>query len=321
MPRKPEDIPSSEIEFGVELETMIPNNCEVAVGTYHGNTYVTNGLEAAAAGVRQRLSAPQFGGKKWRADRDGSIQPEPNFQSCEFVSPILKGEAGVTALRDFVRFAKAIGGKVNRSCGCHVTVGIKSVIGTVDDAKVAMFVRKLTRVVKRHTWAIYAQTGTDRHNSGYCFALPKHAGVATNTMLRERDIQKKRQLAGSCMRGLLNLNKVFPDNMAQSAVEFRAFAGTLNENKVLHHVATCLGIMRRAATARHIPRFDASVKPDSALDALHRLWAYLGWVPESPGTDVTFGQFGLLHRDFENYSKTAEAKARLFEQKYPKANL
>ena len=195
-----------------------------------------------------RVTAPVFGGHYWKAERDGSIQVESGFAPCEFVSPILHGEAGIQALREFVRFARAIGAKVNASCGLHVTVGVPSVIGTAETPQVAAFVRKLVHFAKQNAWAIYAQTGTDRHLNHYAHQLAD--GVAGNLakMCRAGSATQASILAEDCGRGMVNLRKAFAG--ANGAIEFRAFAGTLNEFKVLHHVATALGLMRRAAVAR-----------------------------------------------------------------------
>ena len=78
------------------------------------------------------LTAPTFDGGHWRADRDGSIACDAGQMACEFVSPILHGEGGVEHLMRFVDWTNAIGATVNGSCGCHITVGIESVIGTAD---------------------------------------------------------------------------------------------------------------------------------------------------------------------------------------------
>lgn len=51
---------------------------------------------------------------------------------CGFVSPILHGDEGIPCLLRFVEWTHAIGATVNDSCGCHITVGIESVIGTND---------------------------------------------------------------------------------------------------------------------------------------------------------------------------------------------
>lgn len=136
---KPADVSAEAIRFGVEIETMVPASAGLTISAYHGGRAV---VEATALDGR-RVTAPVFGGHYWRAKRDGSILADPGHVACEFVSPILHGEAGIQALRDFVRFVRDIG-----------------------------------------------------------------------------------------------------------AIEFRAFAGTLNEFKVLHYVATALGLMRRAAVAK-----------------------------------------------------------------------
>ena len=71
------------------------------------------------------LNAPTFNGNHWKAERDGSIRVKPGRVACEFVSPILKGGAGVEHLLQFVEWANAIGANVNASCGCHITVGVE----------------------------------------------------------------------------------------------------------------------------------------------------------------------------------------------------
>jgi hypothetical protein len=324
MIRKPEDKEAEAIEFGVELETFIPNECGVAVGQYHVGSPVTSGRAAG----NTMVNAPSFEGRLWHADRDASITAKPGFMPAEFVSPVLKGAEGVCKLRDFVRFANSIGAQVNASCGCHVTVGIKSVIGAVDLKPAAAFIRKLVRVAHHRTWAIYAQTGTDRHVSTYCKQLPKEAGAWTNELIQElnanpvKAAQKGSEVQVKCGRGMLNMLKLFPLRDA-SAIEFRAFAGTTNEHKVLHHVATCLGIMRRAHTLRASLPYTApdQRKPETAQAALQALWLDLGWLEDSPGLDCALGQFGILHSEFETYSKVALRMAEKFEAKYPQANL
>jgi hypothetical protein len=116
---KPQDQLAAGIAFGVELETYIPSGAGITVGAYHRGDPVRSG--------------PSFEGQFWRADRDASIRAAAGCRPCEFVSPILQGEAGLACLRQFVRFAKqTVGAGVNLSCGCHITVGIQSVIGSAD---------------------------------------------------------------------------------------------------------------------------------------------------------------------------------------------
>src|SRR5438093_8707042 len=91
-----------EITFGVEIETTIPAGL-IRVGHYH------NGLPVVLNPGLSGLPAPTFQGMSWKAERDCSIQvTDSQHAACEFVSPILKGEAGLTHLLEFVR---RLGGK------------------------------------------------------------------------------------------------------------------------------------------------------------------------------------------------------------------
>ena len=126
---KPSDKKAEAITFGVELETTIPVLSGVVVGNYHNGISVRAGV---ATGSTAPLNAPTFNGECWRAERDGSIRARADRTACEFVSPILSGSDGVQHLIEFVEWANAIGANVNASCGCHITVGVASIIGTED---------------------------------------------------------------------------------------------------------------------------------------------------------------------------------------------
>src|SRR5262245_768655 len=104
------------VTFGVELETIIPVSAPINVGAYHCGISVRGSAENPA---------PAFNGANWKAEEDGSIAVNlPAYRKCEFVSPILKGEAGVTHLIAWVEWLNAIGAKVNSSTGCHVHIGL-----------------------------------------------------------------------------------------------------------------------------------------------------------------------------------------------------
>ena len=124
---KASDTQAASIQWGIELETRIPDTAGVSVGGYHNGLPVRVGMDQANG---LPLTAPTFDGGHWRADRDGSIACDSGQTPCEFVSPILRGEGGVEHLMRFVEWLNAIGATVNGSCGCHITVGIESVIGT-----------------------------------------------------------------------------------------------------------------------------------------------------------------------------------------------
>jgi len=269
----------------------------------------------------QTIPAPSFRGARWRAENDSSISSGANFQPCEFVSPILYGENGLAKLREMLAFIRAIGGVVNYSCGCHITVSIRSVIEVDDRQSHASFCRRLAHVAQSNAWAIYAQTGSSRHTHSYCAQLPDETGRLMRQLVRGRRPQA--DVLNQCPRkSMINFQKVF----SQGVIEFRAFAGTLDDAKVLHHLATVLGLMRRAATVQQVGRFNrkATVKHSKiadAVQALRRMWRLLGWVDSVPGRDCALGLFGTLHSEFGSYRTVALQMAREFETKFPAANL
>ncbi len=323
---KPQDLASAEIWFGVEIETMIPTNSGVAVGGYHRGVAVTGGRSVSTGLV---IAAPKLAPRDrvdvgtWHADRDGSIRCEAGFQACEFVSPILRGEAGLANLCAMLEFIRTIGGQVNASCGLHITIGISSVIGTQDTAAVAQFVKKIGHVANQNAWAIYSQTLGGRHLNNYSHRLAPecatHLSTIANGATSTADLGVR---AAACGRGMVNFQKAFMTD--RGAIEFRAFAATLNKDEVLHHLATVFGLVRRAAVSQVLGGFQKSSKKNrstTAPQALRRMWRILGWSDATECQHVALGLFGMLHAEFATFRKAALTLAELFEANYPAANL
>ena len=313
---KPQDMKAAEITFGVELETTIPGTAGVAVGPYHFGAPVTFG-NARATG--ERIAAPHFNGHPWKAERDGSITCRPGHGPCEFVSPILKGAAGVETLLQFVDWARAIGATVNASCGCHITVGVASIIGTSDPQAMGRYARKLAHIARWHAMGLYGQTGTGRHLNRFSHTLPDDVGRLMRRIERDQRVQRKAAAAEQCGRGMVNFRKLF----SHGVIEFRVFAGTLNPNKLLHHLATVLGLCRRAAEVECLGAFSKNKsqakRTATARDALRFLHDYLGWTGSK--RPVALGLFGPLHDGFRSYRRVADRMCRRFDVRFPFANL
>ncbi|MFN6301821.1 MAG: amidoligase family protein [Planctomycetota bacterium] len=125
---------ANEIAFGIEFETTLPSTDNTPIGPYHSG-YQVPWLPTG-----------------WKAERDGSIRPEnTSRKGCEFVSPILKGAEGVRQIENAIDQINARGGRVNSSCGLHVTISWHG-----DAAALA----RLISLVGNHERAIYASTGT-----------------------------------------------------------------------------------------------------------------------------------------------------------------
>ena len=313
---KPQDTQAASITFGVELETTVPVLSGLSVGNYHNGTTVH---VAAINGTTQHLTAPTFNGAHWKAERDGSIRVNTGRLPCEFVSPILHGSDGVTHLIDFIKWAKAIGANVNGSCGVHITVGVKSIIGTDDPQAMSEYARKLAHIVKWHATALYGQTGTGRHLNRFSHTLSDHVGSLVRQMERNSNPERKALAATRCGRGMINFQKLF----THGVIEFRVFAGSLNQSKVLHHLATVLGLCRRAAEIECLGSFGKNKaqakRTATAKDALRFLWDYLGWTGSK--RPVALGLVGPLHTEFKHYRKIADRMCRRFDARFPYANL
>lgn len=318
---KPQDLAAANIAFGVELETAIPVTSGITVGGYHRGLPVTT----ARALDGTTVTAPALGTSRWKAERDGSIRYQPGEMPCEFVSPILRGPESLHALADFTRFLDAIGARVNDSCGCHITVSVDSVLGLNlrGDELVAArveFARKLAHIAKWHARAIYGQTGTGRHlNTSYAAPLRDEVGSLVRRMVNETERYRKHDAANLCGRGMLNLKKLVSDGL----VEFRAFAGTTSLLKIEHHLATVLGLCRRAAQVQCLGGFKKNkvqlARTRTAVDAVKFLWDYLGWTGRS--RPVALGLFGRLHEDFKDYRSEALRLCAKFDARYPDASL
>jgi hypothetical protein len=319
--RKPIDTEAMNIRFGIELETKVPAASGLVVGGYHSGAPVRSavGLNGGA------YEAPTFNGATWRADRDGSITCERGELACEFVSPILHGIEGVEALCRFVEWMNAIGATVDSSCGCHITVGIESVIGSSDVAKVSEFVRKLAHIAQWHAMSLYGQTGTGRHLNRYSHTLAADVGHHMRQIVSTSSVAEKENAAGACGRGMVNFQKCFRTSGGRyaGAVEFRVFAGTTSLAKILHHLGTVLGLCRRASQVEALGAFQKNKlqveRTRTAESALCFLWDYLGWTGRL--RPVALGLFGRLHTDFTTAAHEALRLCRKFDERYPEVRL
>ncbi len=321
--KKNADALASRIRFGVELETRIPDDAGVQVGGYHRGLSVHLGVRASD---RTAIDAPWFQGSRWKAERDASIRCDAGQTPCEFVSPILHGPEGVENLLSFVDFTHAIGATVNETCGCHITVGIESVIGTDDPRAVGEFIRKLAHISRWHARSLYGQTGTGRHLNHYSHPLFEDTGSKMRRIVSTEQERIKAECAEQCGRGMLNFRKAFKRDASGryvGVVEFRVFAGTLNSKKILHHLGTVLGLCRRAHEVRVLGGFAKNKsqikRTATAASALAYLHDYLGWAGSK--RPVALGLFGPLHEQFGEMRKEARRLCKHFDERYPDAPL
>lgn len=242
-------INANQITFGCEFETTLPATDTTPIGVYH------HGLQV------------EWLPQGWRVERDGSIMPRTfGRKGAEFVSPKLTGEAGLAEVCHALDKLNERGARVNETCGLHITVTWNG-----DAAALA----RLISLVANHEKAIYASTGTSRRERGtYCRPVKTY----NNAAAAERQAKADRY-------HLLNLT-----HLARGAnrIEFRAFAGTLNKEKVVGYIRMVLGLVELALEGGR--QADWSYEPKAGKNGpwhrnnagpgeieLNRLYYRLGW--------------------------------------------
>lgn len=237
-----------QITFGIEIETTIPTGAPVTVGHYHSG--------------RSIEAAPAFNGAKWNAQHDGSILTSAGRRDCEFVSPILSGEAGIAHLVQFVEWLNSIGAQVNNSCGLHIHVGLR---GLTSVPNYPRFLNILARLVSRHATALYAQTGTlSREQGHYCAPPSQQYRQAVNRASRAKNCNTLQMSRYQ----LLNLTNIH----SRGTVEFRCFASTTNIAKILLHLHSVLLLCVEAAQSKWLGDWDKNAAPLTGVESLKRLF-------------------------------------------------
>ena len=280
---------ANEIAFGIEFETTLPNSDTTPIGAYHNGVQVPWLPEG------------------WRAERDSSIHPENAFRKgCEFVSPKLRGAAGMEQVCQAIDRINEHGAKVNASCGLHITIE-----WTGDAAALA----RLISLVGNHEKAIFASTGTRRREQATYTKQIKHYG--------DKDQAKRR-----CEVDRYHIINLTHLAHGRNRIEFRAFAGTLNKTKVMGYLMMCLGLVELALTARRCSGWDYTKKegtrscwdkPGAGMGEteLNRLFYRLGWTKGWYKGDLRGKTFGELAENGSTPNwRMIKAKLTELAQKY-----
>lgn len=241
---------ASEIKFGVEIETMMPDRV-LAVGDYHRGVQVP--------------WLPQG----WKSERDGSIRVRPGYVACEFVSPILVGAAGLQEVIEAVKAIKARGAKVNASCGLHVTISWETN---------GVHTQKLITLYSNFEKGIYASTGTkSRERNGYTDGVQRHANAANAqrivSSMRYHVLNLSNNGRAECraFAGTLNTTKIAGYVQMVLGLAERAIKAKRVTNWVAPAVSETSPIKRGG----------------EGLTCLNRLFYQLGWTKGR--TDHTYG--------------------------------
>lgn len=231
------------LTFGIEIETTLASQSRTPIGSYYHPVQVAWLPEG------------------WKVGRDCSIRCGRGRKDAEFVSPVLKGVAGLKQVLEVIKLIDQKGARVNSSCGLHIHVGF--------DKQNEVELKKVTSLVANFEKAIYAQTGTNkRENGSWCQSVQRHGNVDAARSHQRRD-----------RYNLLNTQSRCP------TIEFRAFAATLNATKIVGHILCCLGLVEKSLEAKRTAKFVAKTpvatspvaRKGEGQTAVARLFYALGW--------------------------------------------
>lgn len=170
--------------------------------------------------------------KGWNAQTDGSIRPYApfGFVGVEIVSPVLKGEKGLTEVVAVVDWLNSVGAKVDEHCGLHVHVGASHLSPEQVQALVNEF-----RCYERVLYALCGEQALSRYTNSYC---------KNSSMWHSNPMVDRYQS--------LNLTNL----TGKGTVEFRLGAGTLDVEQILSLVIAYLSLVAKVSKSprRFAPR-------------------------------------------------------------------
>lgn len=195
------------------------------------------------------------------------------MSAVEIVSPVLTGLEGLQDVRETLRQLGSIHARANRSCGFHVHVGLDSLLGdkTQDGACVADWVRRLINTVSQYESALFGITGSpSRLYNQYCHSIKMPwAGrlKSGDPLMKVEDETRMKSRYHS-----VNLCNLFAE---KGTIEFRVFAGTLNETKATGHVVTALALCQKATESPLAPKFNGLMTPADYPGAVRKMQSVL----------------------------------------------
>jgi hypothetical protein len=277
--------PVNALTFGVEVECYLPRRW-----------YEDSGISIGGYSSPAMIDSANFPAYSWKVGTDGSLDSAPSGTlGLEFKTIPLAGPLGLKALVEGVRVLKSAGAKVNASCGLHIHVGIP-------DATRLDVVRRLVAMCARFERVLYATTGsvTRENNTSYCVpirdkvkpTLEKRAWSRRDLVMAQQGnpydengdtVGNQRGYMGSSKYSSVNFQPLLD---GRGTVEFRLFAGTLNVQKILGHLACSLGIVQKSLSNERsvhpdgwTPNIDT---PQQSAAALMESWrsfqVSMGWI-------------------------------------------
>jgi len=249
-----------EIRFGCEVETIGRTRETVAraIQLIVGGTVIHVGTPA----VYDPWECRDVAGRVWRVMADSSLNNVPPELRAEVVSPVLTYDE-IPLLQEVVRAVRKAGARVDEKAGVHCHVSHPDVTPKA--------IANLCKMVWKQEELIYAALGvTTERMERYCRPLNPEF-IARITRTPPRTIQQlNRQWYGQYEPNpqrhsptrycLVNVNGWF----VRSAIEFRAYAGSLHAGKIKAAILFSMALLARAINTHGTSAKKRTYNPDSA---------------------------------------------------------
>ena len=248
-----------EIKIGLELETVQRERGTVAraiQSVVGGEVTHAGGGTYDAWEVRDRLD------RMWRIVADSSLTSAPTNLRAEMVSPIL-GYDDIPELQEVVRAVRKCGSQVDEKCGLHVHVSHPDITPRA--------LANLAKLIYKQQDIIYAALGVNQQRmEKYCKPIDS-AFIERITKNPPRDFRhlntqwygqyvEHPQRYDSTRYSILNLNGYF----LRSAIELRAYAGSLHAGRVKAVILFSMALLARAMNCRGASARKREYDPASA---------------------------------------------------------
>jgi len=240
----------TERTFGVEMEMVGVTKEQVAAAL-------------TAAGIPCQTS--YYGSPNssfWKAQPDGSVQVTHANQgqgSCELVSPILRGEAGLATIRRVCAVLATINAKVNKKCGLHVHMGardlshdeIKKICKIwVRDENIIDMVMPVSRRANNNR---YCRSNLTKDTSAY--NEPGTAMYTVDDMFNRISSARTFQQLQYAVCPIGRYHKLNLCAFAEhGTIEFRQHSGTVEADKICYWIEFLDSMIAEARTRRTIGR-------------------------------------------------------------------
>ena len=219
--------------------------CEIEFISDKSLNAVRSELRAAGINVEGGSSYSHNVTAGWKIVSDASV-----YGGWEAVSPILSGIEGLREVTKVMDAIRAMGGKVNSSCGFHVHVGASDLTAA-----------QTSRLIKFHHRAetdlgLKGVLAPSRRNSQW--ACPTDAAILARAEQGPMTFNDARRI----VRGRYYSLNMFQRCATYGTVEFRSHQGTLDAAKAVAWIVCCVRMVQATVDSpeRHSRRVTGDAK-------------------------------------------------------------